>query len=205
MSAEHETVPFVTPPPGGGADAVDDLVAAVDGVALSGGMAAWLQQLAGVFADWHELVVEALEHHPALDPDACWERPSVVPPGYRRHIVQLVHGIGSGDAAEVGPLSTALLELAGRFGRTFEPLRAQDRAAFGRIHASSVLIPPPLGASTGLTARFVTGVHEVLDSVTGPGLGADEIRRRVLEHKGRGFAALDRLHLAATSQVAIAS
>ena len=187
----HETVAAVSSPSGAGADAVGDLVAAVDGVALSGAMSAWLDDLAMVFADWHEDIVEALERHPALDPAACWERPSTVPAGYRDHIAGLVHGIGAGTDIEAGPLATPLLEL--------------DPSAFRDIHAASVVIPPPLGSPSGLTGRFVAGVHSVVDAVAGPGLGADDVRRHILEYKGRGFAALDRLRIAAATPTAIAS
>ncbi len=192
-------------PAGARADAVEDLVVAVQGVALSGTMEAWLDRLAIVFADWHERVVEVLERHPALDPDACWERPSVVPVSYRTEIVRLVYGIGAPDATDTEPLSAALLELAGGFGRAFEPLRRGDGAAFRRIHAASVVLPPPYGSPSGLTARFVADVHHVLEAVTGPGLGSDDIRRQVLEHKGRWFAALDRLRAATANPEAIAS
>lgn len=160
-----------------GAVALRGVAELLEGRDLTPAMARWARRLAATFSSWHAAVVGALQAHPALsltDPTLGVE----VPDRYGESIVALTRGLGPRVGHEgIVPVAVALVELAGSFEPTFEPLRRDDTDAHRRLALAVGLAPTPFGTSTGLTSRFVDGVSAAAAALSAPGLPAGDVRQ----------------------------
>ena len=150
-----------------GADALRGVTDLLAGRDLTPAMGRWIRRLAATFSSWHDEVFGALETHSAAP----------LADDHLDAVVALTRGLGPRvGRGGVIPVAVAMVELAGSFEATFEPLRLIAPGVHADLVEAADLVPAPFGSHNGLTSRFVSGTVATAAQATSGAMEPTAIR-----------------------------